>query len=131
MTKPTVVRASASALKYPLTRKMLREAFAGLEPEAVSLEKFPGAQEATVDGLWSLSMLTAYIKGLGLAQTGRKDQLAFVNENQTVGIVLSGAEPHPTKNTWSKYSIEVQARPLSAAMAASSPASSSVVLFSR
>jgi hypothetical protein len=106
---------SDSVLQFPLTKKALLASFAALEPESVTVDKRPGWHEGCVNGAWSLTKLMAHIKALGFDVVGRKDQLLFVNGENTVGLQLFGVAPHPTKNTWKTYSVEVQARPKSKA----------------
>ena len=113
--KSTAAVAPVVQLRYPLTTKTLREAFAALSPDGIQLSKQSKYQEATVDGTWSLTKLMLHLRNLGLKPTGPQNVLAFVNHDETIGCILYGVEPHPTRNTWKNYSIEVQARPLSEA----------------
>jgi len=113
--KSTAVPAPVIKLSYPLTVKALRQAFEALGPASIELNKQPKYQEATVDGAWSLTRLTLHFRNLGFKPTGPQNMLAFVNSDETIGLVLYGVEPHPTRNAWKNYSIEVQARPRSVA----------------
>lgn len=99
------------SLGYPLRVKALREAFATLNPDSIRVDKpVQGNSEAVVEGEWSLTKLTKHLTGLGFKVAGPKANLAFVNEDATVGCVLQGVKPHPTRNTWATFSIEVIAR---------------------
>lgn len=103
---------AGTRLKYPLTKKALVESFQALRPDDVRVTE--PKVEAHVDGEWAHSSLAKHFKRLGFKRTGPKESLAYVNDDGTVGLVLFGEKPHPTKNTWLRYSFEVQARPLAA-----------------
>lgn len=115
--KSRVASVPAIALRYPLTVKALELAFEALSPDGIELSKQSKYQEAAVDGAWSLTKLTLHFRNLGFKPAGPQHMLAFVNSDETVGLVLYGVEPHRTKNTWKTYCIEVQARPLAVAQA--------------
>lgn len=98
-------------LGYPLRAKALREAFQTLNPEGIRIHKpAHGHSEAMIDGEWSLHKLTKHLLGLGFKVAGPRANLAFVNEDATVGCVLQGVKPHPTKNAWSTFCLEIDAR---------------------
>lgn len=108
--QPVAPLKGAVALSYPLTKKALASAFEPLNPKGIHVTKTPGWHEASVGGSWSLARLRAHFKSLGFRPTGRADALLFVNEARDVGFQCHGVEPHPTKNTWKTYCVEVQAR---------------------
>jgi hypothetical protein len=118
---PVASDATSSVLSYPLTVEALQNAFAALKPEHIRVDSGIGRDEAVVDGEWSLSRLRAHFKAMGYKKTGDTDSLAFVNDENTVGFVLFGVAPHPTKNTWRTYTIEVQARSLDVARGLHAP----------
>jgi hypothetical protein len=102
------------SLRYPLTKKSLSAAFSALAPEGIRVTRMSGRHEAEVDGEWALSRLISQFSVLGFKSVGKKDMLLFVNDEQTVGLRLQGVRPNPRTNTWRTFSIEVEARPLSA-----------------
>ena len=108
--------AAIPALQFPLTRKALQAAFAKLHPENIELTKNPRWHEAEVQGAWTLPQIRARLRALGFVQTGEKNALAFVNDEKTVGVVLQGAVGHINLKlrTWTRFTIEVCAQPLSA-----------------
>lgn len=99
-------------LRFPLSKKALTAAFAPLCPESIEVTKSPGWHEAVIHGAWSLTRLKRHFANLGFTATGRDDDLLFVNATQDVGFQCQGVTPHPTKNTWKDYCVEVQARRL-------------------
>lgn len=104
------VAAAETNLRFPLTKKALAAAFSLLRPDDIRVSKAPGWHEASVDGAWSLTRLRAHFRSLGFCPVGHPDDLLFVNKTEDVGFQCHGVDPHPTRNTWKTYCVEVQAR---------------------
>lgn len=99
---------TSKKLHYPLTEKALQGAFEPLQPESIYVSR-QGA-EATIDGAWSLSTLRKHFSELEFVAIGHPDSLLFVNRQRTIGFQCQGVDPHPKKNTWKTYCVEVQSR---------------------
>jgi len=97
-------------LRFPLTARALRSAFEELEPETIRLDKKPGWHEATIDGAWSFGRVQRHLARMGLGKVGGRDSRCFADQAGAVGVVLHGVAPHPTRNAYRTWTIEVFAR---------------------
>lgn len=97
-------------LTFKLTGRALRTAFEVLEPERIRLDKNPGWHEAIIDGAWSFARIQRHLACMGLARVGGCDSRCFSDQAGAVEVVLHGVEPHPTRNTFRSWTIEVIAR---------------------
>lgn len=102
-------------LAHPLSIQSLHEAFKDLSPSCVLVRSRRGFQDAVVDGAWTLPVLRAHLRSLGLQPIQHTDSLLWSNAAKDVGIQLFGIDRHPHLPAWKTYTIEVQARKNSAA----------------
>jgi hypothetical protein len=104
-----------SPLKYPLTKKAIRETFADLGISADDITLFDRT-EAAVSGSWSFTRLSKLFVSKGFAYIREPNGGRFINADRTVGLVCQGVTPHPTLNKWKTFDFEIQARSLRAAI---------------